>query len=152
MDGKTFVDTNILLRATITQFPLHEQAKQLVNDQIDSAVELWISRQVIREYIVQATRPQSFMRPMTIEQVEAQTTGIRALFHIADETEAVTDQLLELLKAYPTQGKLIHDANIVATMLVNQIDTLLTLNIADFKRFEDKIKIVTIEEASANLE
>jgi predicted nucleic acid-binding protein len=109
---------------------------------------LWISRQVIREYLVQATRPQSFMKPMTIEQVEAQLTGIRALFQIADETEAVTAQLLELLKAHPTQGKLIHDANIVATMQVNQIETLLTLNIADFRRFKDRIRIVTIEETS----
>ncbi len=149
MGGKTFVDTNILLRATIMQFPLHEQVKQLVNGQIDAAVELWISRQVIREYIVQATRPQSFMKPMTIEQVEAQLTGMQALFQIADETEATTNQLLGLLRVYPTQGKLIHDANIVATMLVNQIDTLLTLNVADFKRFEDRIKIVSPEESSS---
>ncbi len=119
-----------------------------MDEQIDAAVELWINHQVIREYIVQATRPQSFMKPMTIEQVEAQITGMRALFHIADETEVVTAQLLQLLKAYPTQGKAVHDANIVASMLVNQIDTLLTLNVADFRRFEDRIKIVTIEEPS----
>ena len=148
MGDKAFVDTNILLRATILQFPFHEQAKQLVNEQIDTAVELWISRQVIREYMVQATRPQSFMKPMTIEQIEAQLAGMRMLSQIADETEAVTSQLLELLKAYPTQGKLIHDANIVATMLVNQIDTLLTLNVADFRRFENRIRIVSIEEIS----
>jgi predicted nucleic acid-binding protein len=40
-------------------------------------------------------------------------------------------------------GKQIHDANIVAAMLTNGIDTLLTLNTADFKRYEDRITLLT---------
>jgi len=36
----------------------------------------------------------------------------------------------------------VHDANIVATMLTYGIDTLLTLNIDDFKRFADKIMLL----------
>ena len=36
-----------------------------------------------------------------------------------------------------------HDANLVATMLAYGIDTLLTFNIDDFKRFGDKIKLVS---------
>ena len=62
--GKAFLDTNILLRSTITQYPLYAQVKQLVDTQLDADVELWISRQVIREYIAQVTRPQMFMNPM----------------------------------------------------------------------------------------
>jgi predicted nucleic acid-binding protein len=147
MAAKAFVDTNILLRATITQFPLHTQAKSLVDSYLDVGSELWISRQVIREYINQASRPQVFMNPMTFEQVDTQYRAMRILFKIADETEAVTTQLLALLKEYPTGGKQVHDTNIVASMLVSGIDTLLTLNISDFKRFEDKIKLITLEEA-----
>ncbi|MCC6801242.1 MAG: PIN domain-containing protein [Anaerolineae bacterium] len=143
---RAFLDTNILLRATIRRFPQHEQVKRLVSEQIDAGVELWISRQVIREYLQQATRPQVFMNPMTIEQVEPQVIAMHRLFRIADETEAVTTQLLALLKSYSTGGKQVHDANIVATMLVSEIDTLLTLNLADFRRFADKIKLVSLEE------
>lgn len=87
------------------------------------------------------------MNPMTFEQVDTQYRAMRILFKIADETEAVTTQLLALLKEYPTGGKQVHDTNIVASMLVSGIDTLLTLNISDFKRFEDKIKLITLEEA-----
>ena len=61
-----------------------------------------------------------------------------------DETAVVRDTLLELLQQYPTQGKQVHDANIVATMLAYKIDTLLTLNVADLKRFGDKIKIISL--------
>jgi predicted nucleic acid-binding protein len=146
MAAKVFVDTNILLRATISQFPLHTESKSLINSQLNAGTELWISRQVIREYINQATRPQIFMNPMTFEQVDAQYHAMRIFFNIADETETVTTQLMALLKEYPTGGKQVHDANIVATMLVNAIDTLLTLNVSDFKRFEGKIKLITLEE------
>lgn len=143
-NAKAFLDTNILLRATITQFPLHEQAKALVDEQLDVGVDLWISRQVIREFIAQVTRPQSFMHPMTIDQVEQRVQTMQLLFQIADDTSQVTQQLLALLKAYPTGGKQVHDANIVATMLVFGIPTLLTANVDDVHRFADRITIVPL--------
>jgi predicted nucleic acid-binding protein len=144
--GRAFVDTNILLRSTIMQFPLYAQAKQLVDAQLDDDMELWISRQVIREYFVQVTRPQVFMNPMTADELDAKLRTIRVLFRIADETEEVTTQLLALMKTYPTGGKQVHDANIVATMLVNGIDTLLTTNVEDMKRFADRITLLSLED------
>jgi predicted nucleic acid-binding protein len=110
MAGKAFVDTNILLRATNAQFPFHEQALALTRSEIQAGTELWISRQIVREYLHQSTRPQSFMNAMPIEQVEAEIARIRMLFRIADETEAVMEQLLILIKKYPTGGKQVHDA------------------------------------------
>jgi predicted nucleic acid-binding protein len=74
--------------------------------------------------------------------------GITAICKVADETAQVTTQLFALLKAHPTAGKQVHDANIVATMLAYDIDTLLTLNIADFKRFESKIKLISPSETN----
>jgi predicted nucleic acid-binding protein len=142
--AKVFVDTNILLRAFHETMPEHEKAKALIDKMMDEDVEFWISRQIIREYLVQATHPRTFEIPLTMEQVLGQLETIQSLFRIADETAAVTTQLLSLLKVYPTGGKQIHDANIVATMLVYGIDTLLTINVADLKRFEDKIKLIAI--------
>jgi predicted nucleic acid-binding protein len=141
--AKAFLDTNIVLRATITQFPLHEQIREFVNTYVDAGTELWINRQVVREYFNQVTRPQTFMNPMKAEQIQPQYEVMRATFKIADEIEAVTTQLITLLQDYPTAGKQVHDANIVATMLAYDINTLLTLNIDDFKRFEDKITLIS---------
>ncbi len=107
--------------------------------------ELWISWQVLREFIVQATHPRTFDAPLAIEEVVEAINAVSDLFHIADETFAVHQQLQELLINYPTRGKQVHDANIAATMLVYGIDTLLTLNIADFQRFSDQIKLVSPE-------
>ena len=145
-NAKVFVGTNILLRATISRFPQHEQARLLVAQQIESDAELWVSRQVIREYIAQATRPQMFINPMSMVQVEAQIKSIRALFQIADDTEQVTTELLRLLATYPTGGKKVHDANVVATMLVNNIETLLTTNLKDLRRFSNEITLISFTE------
>ncbi len=126
LGAKMFLDTNVLLRATIDEVPLHKEALELVEVQRDDGKELWISRQVIREYMVYITRPQAFFTPMSIKEIEERVKRIQSIFEIADETAAVTARLLQLIKQYPTGGKQIHDANIVATMLVNGIDTLLT--------------------------
>lgn len=57
---------------------------------------------------------------------------------------ATTAELLNLLREFPVGGKQIHDANIVATMLVHDIDTLVTQNIEDFKRFSGKIGLIPL--------
>lgn len=66
------------------------------------------------------------------------------LLKFADETQLVRDTLIDLLKNYPTLGRKIHDVNIVATMLAYGVTDLFTLNVADFKRFSNKITILSI--------
>jgi hypothetical protein len=45
------------------------------------------------------------------------------------------EKLLMLVRQVEVGGKHIHDANIVATMLAQNITHLLTHNVADFRRF-----------------
>jgi predicted nucleic acid-binding protein len=141
MVAKAFVDTNVVLRSQNNEAPLHAQASELLADVITTGYEVWISRQVLREYLVWVTRPDFLTKPIKAADAETHLTKLRQVFKIADDTEAVTTKLLQLIKQYPTIGKPIHDANIVATMLVNSIDTLLTTNLKDFKRFETEITI-----------
>lgn len=152
-DARAFVDTNVLLRLMMPQLAGHLQAEALMARMWQEGVELWISRQVIREYLVQVTNPVAFSPSLTVQQVMDQIEAIQFLFIVADETQSVTDELLSLLQQYPTRGKQIHDANIVATMLAHEIRTLLTLNVADMKRFTSKITLISppdlIEESVA---
>lgn len=60
---------------------------------------------------------------------------------MADDTAAVTEQLIKLMANFEIGGKQIHDANIVATMLAYGIPCLLTRNTKDFERFADVIEI-----------
>lgn len=145
MDAKVFVDTNIVLRTYNEQLANHSKAKELLFSQVSAGAEVWISRQIIREYLVQASHPKTFLIPLGMSRILTQLESIQDSFRIADETAEVTAQLLDLLKTYPTGGKQIHDANIVATMLVNGVDTLLTMNVADFRRFEGRINILPLQ-------
>ncbi len=81
------------------------------------------------------------MQALSPVQVTHHVTMLTTLFMIADETAQVTHELVKLIQKTPLGGKQIHDANIVATMLVYEINTLLTTNLADMKRFEPQIKI-----------
>ncbi len=99
MPAEAFVDTNVLLRAFHRTFPEHERVRALVDQLLHEDCELWISRQVIREYLVQVTHPNTFTPPLTIAQVIRQLAQIEALFRIADDTHDVTAHLLALLQA-----------------------------------------------------
>lgn len=140
-----FVDTNVLLRATIHSFPNFDQVKAIVSACIEQNDALYISRQVVREYFNQVTRPQTFMQPMQPAEIPLQYHKLKAVFTIVDETERVGDRLIDLLQTHPIVGKQIHDANIVATMLVYDVKFLLTINYQDFKRFSDLITIMRVE-------
>lgn len=143
---RVFVDTNILIRATIMSAPLHKEAKQALDNLSSTDVELWISPQIIREYMVNTTREQSYSKPIPMPLVLEQIQRFRTSFKIAEETTAVLDEMLTLAASMPLRGKQIHDMNIVAAMIIYQIPQLLTHNIDDFKQFTDYIHVIPLLE------
>lgn len=55
-----FVDTNVLVHANVAEAPLHQAALKALADARDGGCGVWTSRQVVREYLVVRTRPQTF--------------------------------------------------------------------------------------------
>lgn len=53
---RVFVDTNVLIRATINRAPLHAEARAHLDRLWDEGAALYISQQVLREYMVNTTR------------------------------------------------------------------------------------------------
>jgi len=139
-----FLDTNILLRSNVVTAPLHREVRAMVESLWNGETEMWISRQVLREYLSSVTRPQVFMKPMSSDVATARIRLFEAQFHVADETTEVTKNLLTLLETISIGGKQIHDANIVATMQTYGIKRLCTLNIVDFTRFSDHITLLSV--------
>ncbi len=58
-----FLDTNVLVYANVASAPLHDTALEAIRRHYQSGTRLWISRQVIREYLATLSRPQTFTRP-----------------------------------------------------------------------------------------
>ncbi len=111
-----------------------------------SSIPIWISRQVIRKYLVTLTRPQVFEnlpRATVLERIDQ----FFERFQVADDTAAVSEQLIKLMGDFKIGGKQVHDANIVATMLAYDIPCLLTHNVKDFQRFEEVVRIEGIDSA-----
>ncbi len=143
-DSPLFIDTNILVYANIIETPFHKQALATINTAHDAGRIIWISRQVIREYLVTLTRPQVFEnlpRATVLEQIDQ----FFERFQVADDTAAVSKQLVKLMGDFKIGGKQVHDANIVATMLAYDIPCLLTHNVKDFQRFEEVVRIEGID-------
>jgi len=65
-------------------------------------------------------------------------------FFIAEDSPQVTERLLTLMEEITIGGAQVHDANIVATMLVYGIGELLTNNVDDFNRFSELIAVVPL--------
>jgi len=111
-----FIDTNILVYANVINAPFHEKALSAIKSLHNSGTALWISRQILREYIAVVTREQTFMKPMHPKIVIERVRYFQSHFQIAENNSRVTENLLNLLDTIPVSGKQIHDANIVATM------------------------------------
>ena len=141
-----FLDTNVFLRHNIVETPEHVAVRAAIERLINDECILWISWQVVREFAVVLTRPQTFAKPLTTTEVAAQLKRLLPLFQVANETARVAANLLTLMEQHPMGGKQIHDANIVATMQAYGITHLFTLNPADFVRFSELITVITLEE------
>lgn len=140
-----FIDTNILVYASQIQSPFHQVAMEAIQGFYDAGVELWISRQVLREYLATLTRPRQFASPLPIAIVIQDLRYLYNRFQVAEDNSQVTERLLTLMEEVFSGGKQVHDANIVATMLVYGIPQLLTHNTGDFARFSGLITVLPLQ-------
>ena len=109
MPDKIFFDTNILVYLANEDSPFHIEVAKTFKE-IAGESELWISRQVLREYAVVMTRHGIVEKPLSSKEIVSDMEKWGSLFQVADETEEVTKILVELIKTYNIKGKSIHDA------------------------------------------
>lgn len=135
-DKRHFLDTNILLAASDRDRLHHRACLHLLESALGGKLNCYASGQVFREYLVVATRPTEnhglgMNRASALKNVDEFRTCVQTL----EETAAVLDRLLSLIRQHKIRGKRIHDASIVATALEHGLHHLVTLNSADFKVF-----------------
>jgi len=68
MRDKVFLDTNILIYLVNEDSPFHDNVSNKFKE-IASKGEIWISRQVLREYAVVMTRSGTVEKPLSPENV-----------------------------------------------------------------------------------
>jgi predicted nucleic acid-binding protein len=128
-----FVDTNVLLTATDELRAHHHDARHILAGAAGKGFHLAVSGQILREYLVVATRP-SDRNGLGLCSEDALRNVEAFLKHVViyDETEAVSRRLRELVRTGALAGARIHDANVAATMLTHGLTKILTQNALDF--------------------
>ncbi|MCI0556539.1 MAG: PIN domain-containing protein, partial [Anaerolineae bacterium] len=144
MDAESplFLDTNVLIYASIQEAPEHPAVRGFVEQHLSLGTPLYISRQVLREYLAVLSRPQSNFKNIPQASVLLWLKTWRDRCRVLDDTEIVMETLWQLYADIPFGGKQVHDANLIATLFSYGLDTLVTVNTADFVRFMPRLKLL----------
>src|SRR4051794_31293455 len=92
-----FVDTNILMYAELVTAPFHGQAVAKVAALRTAGHDLWISRQIMREYLAGMSRPGAYTGSAPMSAYINDVRTLAATYRVAEDGPAVTAELLTLL-------------------------------------------------------
>ena len=131
------LDTNVVLRAVNQDDPLYSTVSGAVQTLSVQGHELVLVPQVIYEFWSAASRPANVnglgWSSSTVREV---VEDLIREWTILLDTPEVFSRWLELVTAHDVKGKQIHDARLAASSKAHSIETLLTLNSDDFKRYD----------------
>lgn len=142
---KLFIDTNILVYANTISSPFCTVARNKLQTAFQTYDSVWISNQVIREYLSTMTRIMLSVGKVDYQSLAKDIDNFRKNFQLAQDSLSIVLNLIKIMEQTATASKQVHDANIVATMLESGIPTILTHNVADFKRFGHLIQIEPLQ-------
>jgi predicted nucleic acid-binding protein len=143
---RVLVDTNILLRSAQPSHPLCAQATHAVAKFLRERVGVFFSSQNVAEFWNVATRPIEVNGlAFSSDEVLREVRAIESLLTLLPHTPAIYPAWKRLVADHSVQGVKVYDARLVAIMTVYDVDSILTFNTSDFRRYTD---IKAIEPAS----
>lgn len=130
---KVLLDTNVLLEATDEGRKLHQQALEVFQNAAGTGVDLFLGTQVMREYLVVATRPvaNNGLGMGTASALD-NIVRFRRRASLIAETIQAGELFLSWAARFEIRGKRLHDLQLMASATVAGMDGLLTANEADF--------------------
>lgn len=130
------LDTNILLRSAQPSHPLFSQATHAVSKLLRKKESVFFCAQNIAEFWNVATRPVGVNGlGMSGDEVRKEVGNIEALLTLLPDTPAIYSEWKRIVAQHNVQGVKVYDARLVAVMTVYSVDSILTFNADDFKRF-----------------
>jgi predicted nucleic acid-binding protein len=140
------IDTNVLLRWSVADDPDYAQCVAAVDALTAQGIDVCVCAQVLVEYWAVSTRPRDVNGfELDPSDVEERLAEVDTIFTLLTEPPDIAVRWRKLANRYSVHGKQAHDARIAALMLAHGVTHLLTLNTADFARY-DGITPVTPQE------
>ncbi len=132
---KVFIDTNILIYATDKGSEFYQNALEKLNKLFLEGNTLFISGQVIREYV----KVTSEIGKLSLKEIIENINFFQNHFAVLFENETTILLLKNLVMKYKIKGRNVFDCNITATMMSNNIKHILTHNVKDFSIYNEII-------------
>lgn len=129
-------DTNILLRLLEPKDPEYTLVRGAVDALLARGDRLCFAPQNLIEFWNVCTRPAARNGfGLTAAETDERATLIEGRFKLVADNERVHTEWRRLVVEHLVAGAQVHDARLVAAMLVHGITLLLTLNDRDFSRY-----------------
>jgi len=132
------LDSNILLRISKSDDPQHAAISHALRALVGQAARLCYTSQTIGEFWNASTRPldkNGF--GLSVAETDRLARVIERDFEFLPDSREVHERWRFLLVAHNIQGVQVHDARLAASMYVHGVGQLLTINVRDFRRFDD---------------
>jgi predicted nucleic acid-binding protein len=141
MADSYLIDSNILLRISRRGDPDYRIVDGALERLLKEDAALYYTHQNVAEFWNVWTRPADKNGFGLPSETAAQEIGkFERVMKFAADSAPVYETWLRLVRDYRVRGVQVHDARLVAAMLVHRVPNLLTLNVADFARYA---KIIT---------
>ena len=102
--------------------------------------ELFITSQNLIEFWRSATRPiQRNGLGLTIAEARTELERLEGLFLVLPDVPEIYTEWKRLILQYGVAGVNVHDARLVASMLVHRLTHILTFNVRDFNRYASEV-------------
>src|SRR5436305_4522839 len=135
---RVLVDTNTLLRSAQPSHPLFSQATGAVSKLLRQRESLFFCSQNIAEFWNVATRPTGANGlGMTKQEVLQEIGTIEIVLTLLPDIPGIYPEWKRIVAHHNVQGVKVFDARLVALMNLYSIDSILTFNVADFKRYSN---------------
>jgi predicted nucleic acid-binding protein len=100
-------------------------------------VSIFLFTQILREFYAVVTSSKFLVKALPPELAKKQIDFFISSFSILPVSVSEISICTELCARYNNVGQKIHDTNIVATMLSNDIEVIITCNKKDFALFKE---------------
>ena len=132
------LDTNILLRSSEPSHPMFAIATTATSFLLKQGEELYIAPQNLIEIWNVCTRPKDKNGlGYSIAETKAEVEKLKVMFPLLPDTIAIYAEWERLVSTYEVKGVNVHDARLVAAMLVHGLTHILTFNVEDFRRYAE---------------
>ncbi|KYC37044.1 twitching motility protein PilT [Scytonema hofmannii PCC 7110] len=134
------VDTNLLLLSVEPHHPMYRDTVNAIAILRSTGQELFTTSQNLIEFWRSATRPaEKNGLGLSIAEAEIELQRLEELFPVLPDVPEIYPEWRRLIIEYGVIGVNVHDARLVAVMLVNRLTHILTFNTKDFTRYSTEI-------------